>query len=411
MGDSLIQHFIDEREAKVNVITTYAETAKAENRDLSQSELETISVAKARIEALDRQIDTLAGDLSMAEDTQQRVKQLAAGQLSLSSVEYRDAGVWLFDQAHAILGGQSPIAVEARERLSRYQALSERVASHQVTSGGVNPGALPEPILADVVNLVDGSRPFVTFLGTRPVPAGPTFHRPRIVDAGLDTRVTVQAADKTELGSEEFTVARDPVTVASKATYLNLSRQWLDWAVPDGMAMVLTQLGISYARKTEQNAVDAAEASTGGVVYPMATNTDPAIFQAAVADAKLAYYTAMAERASWILMGPDGEAHLDSMVDTSKRPSFPYLNPVNSNAAMGSSGFLGLLMGLQPIVSYAVSPNVMVVGGPSSVELFEQRWETMSVVEPSVAGVQVAVGGYFAEYLPNPAAPILLEAA
>ena len=406
MPNSLVQKFLDERARNVTLIENYAEAADREERDLSEAELQTIDKTKVRIAELDTQIQALATDLAIADDVQTRVAQLAAGNAA-DALEYRDAGSWLMDQANAIVRNDS----EAQDRLARSRKLLTRVAAHMVTSGGANPGALPDPILGPLVNLVDGSRPFVSYLGTSPIPAGPTFHRPRIVDANVDTRVTVQAADKDELTSQEFSVERDDVSVASKATYLNLSKQWLDWATPDGMQMVLNQMGVSYARTTEFNAVGAAEATTATpITYAFATNTDPAVLQAAIADAKLAYYTAMGERATWLLMGPDGEAHFDSMADANKRPAFPYLTPVNSAGQMGANGFITNVQGLAPIVSYAVTAAEMYVGGPSALELYEQRWETMSVVEPSVAGVQVAVGGYFTEYAPNGAGIIPIHA-
>lgn len=402
MPDALITRLNTERAGRVQLIENYADSAQREERDLTQQELDTIGSARDRIAEIDVQIDRLAGDLSQAEDIQQRVAALAAGNAA-AAVEYRDAGEWLWDQAQAILGNRT----EARERLARHAAIQQRVAAHMVTDTGANPGAIPDPILQPLVNLVDGSRPFVSYIGPAPVPGGPTFHRPRVVDANLDSRVTIQSAEKAELTSEEFTVVRDDVTVDSKATYLNLSKQWLDWAVPDGLQMVLTQLGISYARKTEFNAVGAVEGTTATPVdYAVGTNTDPAVLQAAIAQAKYAYYQATGQRASWLLMGPDGEAHFDGLADANKRAAFPYLTPVNSTGAMGPNGFITNVQGLAPIVSYAVTPGAMYVGGPGAVELYEQRWETMSVVEPSVAGMQVAVGGYFAQYLPIADGPI-----
>ena len=72
-----------------------------------------------------------------------------------------------------------------------------RVISDQKTSD--TPGILPTPIVGQVVNLIDATRPLITSLGGAKAMAGipgSTFTRPKITQ---HTLVGVQAGEKTQL--------------------------------------------------------------------------------------------------------------------------------------------------------------------------------------------------------------------
>ena len=123
--------------------------------------------------------------------------------------EYRSAGQYVIDRWAAGVGSE-----DARERLSIY----ERAAAHQTTAD--NLGIIPEPVVGDLLNFVDYSRPLVQALGVKAVPGG-RFVRPRVTQ---HTDVAKQTAEKAELVSRKMLISRVPVTMDTFGGYVNVSK-------------------------------------------------------------------------------------------------------------------------------------------------------------------------------------------
>ena len=141
---------------------------------------------------------------------------------------------------------------EARERLETYN----RAAAHQTTAD--NPGLLPTPIVAPVVNFIDASRPLVSFLGPKQIPSN-TWVRPKVTQ---HTTVALQpGGEKQELVSQKMTIAKLTATAATYGGYVNVSRQDIDWAQPSIMDTVIGDLAAVYAKTTETVACAAAIAA------------------------------------------------------------------------------------------------------------------------------------------------------
>ena len=62
-----------------------------------------------------------------------------------------------------------------------------------------------------------------------------------------------------------------------------------------------------------------------------------------------------------------------------------------------AQGAVGSISGLPVIVSAGFDAGTMIVMSTAAVEVYEDRIGSLSVVEPSVLGVQVAYAGYFAD--------------
>jgi HK97 family phage major capsid protein len=397
---NMIQSLVEDREKAVALIQGLTDQASDEGRDLSDQDIAVIRAKQTRIGEIDGQLELLTRDIELDSEARRRIEALAGrGVLrGKGTVEYRDAGEWLYDAVLEARGDR-----EASERLKQFNRAG---AAHILTSDLT--GIVPDPILGPVLDFIDGRRPLVQALGVTPIPNGPTFHRPVLTDANLDTGVDEQVTQKTELASEKFTISRRDVAVHTYGGYVNVSRQDLDWG-QNAMQIIVNQLAKRYARKTEKAAAAVLEASTGTVAYATTTNTDPAVFQKAVYEAAAKYYTNTGELPTWIATDPTGWAHLGGLADAAKRPAFPFLAPSNAGAVLAADSFAGNPIGLRLVVSYAVTPGHFIVGGPESVTVYEQRIGTLQVVEPSVLGVQVAYAGYFAADLGNAASAIILK--
>lgn len=361
----------------------------AEGRELTEDEDRLITERQAQIEALNGEIAMLTRDIDLDAQARRRLADLdLAGATTVERMEYHSAGAYLHDYLAAHRGDTA-----ARQRL-------DRAAEHMVTDAGDTTGIVPDPILGSVLNFIDAQRPLVTALGTLPVTAGPTFHRPRLVDANVATGVAAQAADKDELASKAFTIVRDDVSLETYGGYVNVSRQLEDFSSPAALDVIVNQLATRYARTTETVVATALETTTQ--TGTLDTSTGPgAATLAALAQAAVDYYTSAGAMPTWVAMSVDVWAILSALTDAADRPLFPMSGLVNVPGGTGGvTDTAGSTAGLRWVVSYALTAGTMVVGGPATAELYERRIGTLQVVEPSVLGRQVAYAGYLGTYLP-----------
>jgi hypothetical protein len=89
-------------------------------------------------------------------------------------------------------------------------------------------------------------------------------------------------------------------------------------------------------------------------------------------------------------------------------PLFAPVNPVDSQstgftASMYGQGAMGAIGGIPVYVTggFAAAKSLMVLS-TAATEVYEDRIGSLSVVEPSVLGVQVAYAGYFVPLLLEP---------
>lgn len=137
---------------------------------------------------------------------------------------------------------------EATERI-------DRATAHQKTTD--NPGIIPRPIVGPVINNMASERPFIASITNRPLPAG-KFDRPLITQ---HVAVGVQATEKSLTESQVMTIVPLPVTAATYAGHLNISRQDIKWTSPNILNIVFEDFATMYARVTNNAAADAFAAS------------------------------------------------------------------------------------------------------------------------------------------------------
>lgn len=392
----MLKRLSDERKGKVDFIEGLTNTAADENRDLSTNELELVTRSKDRIKEIDDQINVLAVDVELTEQASARLAKLAGATTGSSgapsNVEYRTNGAYLADFIASHVG-QGEERGEAEDRLRRYH----RAAAHITTGNFV--GTFSDPLVGSLVNLINTSRPLVNALGTIPIPAGPSFRRPRLNDPNVDTGVDVQANQKDELVSKPFTLSSDNVDLSTVGGYLNLALQVVQWGVAS-VDQVISQMARRYAYKTERLTLTEIQKSTSHV--PLAAGAAADVALKAIYAAAAEVFSQTTELPTMLVTGPLGWARLGGMSSTQGVPTFPFLAPSNANGSMSADSFQGNPVGLRLVVTPAMTDDTFWVLNGASLEIYEQQLEPLQVLEPSVIGTQIALAGYCGFFRPAP---------
>jgi HK97 family phage major capsid protein len=385
--DAILAKYVAEIEDRQQLIDGVLDSANGD--DLSDEKMDLITRAKERMTFLNNQMAPLEEARRISAESSERIASIARYMTNKPAeqqpVEYRSAGAYLVDRWRAGLGEQ-----EAINRLEQYH----RAAAHQTT--GDNPGLIPSPIVAPVVNFIDSNRPLVSWLGPRQLP-GQNWSRPKVTQ---HTSVAVQSAEKAELVSQKMTITKINATAATYGGYVNVSRQDADFTQPSIMDVVVSDLAAQYAVQTEAAAFTTFDAAaTAGLALPTGANTSDQL-AASLWDAASKIYTATKGQGRVAAFMPP--AMLAAI-----GPVFPPIPAIPSQspgfaAADFSTGLVGQISGIPAYVSSGVGASRILVFSSAAAEAYEDRIGALSVVEPSVLGVQVAYAGYFT--------PLVIEA-
>jgi HK97 family phage major capsid protein len=389
----MLARFAAEIEERQTFSDGIVEAAEKEGRDLNSQEMELMTRARDRVKELDEQMQPLVERRRIGQTSQARIAEIhdlitEKEQQKPRQVEYRSAGEYALDYWRAGLGVE-----ESRQRLETFN----RAAAHQTTSD--NPGLLPEQILGPVVNFVDDARPLVSAFGPRQLPSG-SWSRPRITQ---HTAVLAQSAEKAELTSQKMTISKVPVTAVTYGGYVNVSRQDIDWTMPQVMDIVIQDLASVYAMKTEDVFGDAlvagGTAATAATTIPTGAATAAGVAGAVWAAAGLVYAATKGQGRLVLAVAPDMLGLFG--------PIFAPINPQNAQSTGFSAGnfgqgAMGAISGITVVMSAQLAAGTAFVASTAAAEVYEDRIGSLQVVEPSVLGVQVAYAGYFA--------PLVIEA-
>jgi len=386
MHDAMLARLQGELDSKRAFQDQLVEAAQTAGRDLTAQEMELYTRAKERMVELEAQLVPMRDSVRIAADSAARTAELArAFEVTSrnqarppSPVEYRSAGEFLLEQYRAGLGDR-----DAAERIELYT----RAAQHQTTAD--NAGLIPLPILGPVVSFIDANRVLVTQLGPRNMPSA-TWSRPKVTQ---HTSVAAQSAEKAELVSQKMQITKLTFNAATYGGYVNVSRQNVDFSVPGIMDIVVNDLAAEYAIQTEAAAATAFDTgSTAGLPIPTGVATVAGV-QASIWDGAQKIYNATKSVGRVIMVtGPDMLPVLG--------PLFPPVLPMNQistglSASDFSTGLVGSISGIPLYVSSGVGTQRILMLSTAAAEVYEQRVGALSVVEPSVLGVQVAYAGFF----------------
>jgi HK97 family phage major capsid protein len=379
---------------------------QVEGRDLTDAETAVLNHTRDRIQELDKQIEPLEAYEQVKAQHQATVAELPRpernGQPDRVPAQprrmdgndnvplYRTPGAFVVDYLRA--AGIMNRGQADPEAMARVQQV--RVVADQKTSDTT--GILPTPIVGPVVDLIDANRPLISSLGGAKAMAGipgTTFSRPKITQ---HTTVGVQSGEKTQLPSQKMTIA--PITF-TKGTYggtVDISRQDIDWTSPGAWDILIKDLGDVYAVQTETAVAAAFKAASTATPVVVATN-DLKGWTLALYTAAMHSYQASFMMPNRIWCSLDVWAALGSLVDVAR-----LVLPQDTTAEMGAPGtstlasFMGDLLGVPRIVVPTFAAGTCMVGNASLYEVYEEVIGLLSVIEPSILGVQVAYGGYVA---------------
>jgi uncharacterized protein len=278
----------------------------------------------------------------------------------------------------------------------KFQAMREtiRAAAPDVITTDI-PGILPLPIVQPTYNNFQGRRPVVDAVGARAMPqSGKVFIRPKVT---THTSISAQASENASLDDGTFVVTDEQVTKGTFGGYVTLSEQSIDWSTPEVIGLVLDDMARIYANSTDNKAAD--DLKTGATVTAAFGNdaTDPAQWSSFISTAAQTILSGSnGNLPTHLFVSPNMWGYLLGLVDTSDRPLFPQIGPMNAFGNLAPGQVNGVAFGLQVVVDRNFATDTVIVGDASGYEIFEQQKGAISIDVPSTLSRTLAFRGYFA---------------
>ena len=278
----------------------------------------------------------------------------------------------------------------------KFQAMREAIqaAAPNVVTNDI-PGILPLPIVQPTYNNFQGRRPVVDAVGARAMPqSGKVFIRPKVT---THTSISAQASENASLDDGTFVVTDEQVTKGTFGGYVTLSEQSIDWSTPEVIGLVLDDMARIYANATDNKAAD--DLKTGATVTAAFGNdaTDPTQWSAFISGAAQTILSGSnGNLPTHLFLSPNMWGYLLGLVDTSDRPLFPQIGPMNAFGNLAPGQVNGVAFGLQVVVDRNFATDTVVVGDASGFEIFEQQKGAISIDVPSTLSRTLAFRGYFA---------------
>ena len=416
--NKVLARLVDERERLHTSIDEVLDGAGEEDRDPSEAEKDLLTRHKARLDQLEPQIVQLAE----LEERRRDATDARALVRSRRETPEGDEGDEGGDENGEGEGGDEgakyrTFAQYARdELLVRFDKIGhlagpgvrQRAAGRlaravpKVLTSDV-PGLLPPQYIAQIMQVIDKSRPIVDAGRTINLSAG-KIQYPRITNR---PEVGVQATEKTEAGDGAMDVIMVEKVAKTFLAAANFSWQTIQWSNPDALALWFDLAAESYAQKTEADAA-ALLTIAGGLDSPpvVVESNDLAGWMAAIAAAAGAIYTATGRRADTIAMSPDVGFPLLGLVGATT-PTF-----LATGSADLSTGAYPSLGGLRYVISNGLPAASVVVGDFDALLCAETAGSPVELraVEPSIGGFEVGIIGAFLSELIEEAAFVPLTA-
>jgi len=303
------------------------------------------------------------------------------------------------------IGGDTFAKINAayREAAAAKRSVIEAAAGDQLTTD--TPGLLPVPVLGPLVQDINFVRPVVQAVGARAYPDGgasKTFVRPTIT---THTAVGTQAAELNAVTAQTMVIAANSVGKTTVAGQVTFSAQDIDFTSPAAMQLVLNDLMGEYMISTDNIAADAllAGANASGTWDGTPEDLVKSIYDAAVD---------ISNGRNWfpthMFVSPDVWGQLGQVVDSSKRPLFPFVGAgLTGQNALGNSqatSWNGNPLGLQLVVDSNFAAKTMIItrvgtGQGDAFEFYEQLRGLMSVEVPATLGRTFSYYGYVSTFV------------
>jgi HK97 family phage prohead protease len=279
----------------------------------------------------------------------------------------------------------------------KWREMSEglRAAAPNVITSDI-PGVLPLPIVQPVYNNFIGRRPVIDAIGAKAMPqGGKVFIRPEVT---THTSIGNQATENTALTQGTFVVTDNQVTKGSYGGFVTLSEQSIDWSQPEIIGLVLDDMARIYANETDNVAAD--NLRTGATVtrnFTAADLDEANVWSAWIAGAATTILSSSnGNLPTHLFLSPDMWGDLLALSDSSKRPLFPQVGPMNANGNLAPGQLNGNAFGLSVVVDRNFAAATIIIGDASGFEIFEQQKGALSIDVPSTMSRTIAFRGYLA---------------
>ena len=284
----------------------------------------------------------------------------------------------------------------------QWRAMSEvvRAAAPDIVTNDT-PGILPTPIVSPVYNNFIGRRPVVDAVGVKAMPGGgKVFIRPEVT---THTSIGASIAEQSPTAGT-LVVFNNQVTKQIFGGYVNISEADIDWTDPSILQVVLDDMGRIYANATDNYAADQLVAGVSVTqAFALADVAKPEVWAAEIAEASATILSSSnGNLPTHLFVSPDRWRNLVGLSDTSNRPLFPQVGPMNAQGNLSPTQLGGNAFGLQVVVDRNFASGVAIVGDASGYELYEQQKGTMSIESPSTLSRTIALRGYFAALMIDP---------
>ena len=340
------------------------------------------------------------------DNTEQEQNEMSEAKIEAEPIE-AEATIPTQPLLYAAAKPELPSAVDYISALIKggeaFTSMQMRVSAAAPEVGtGDTPGILPKPIIGPTYNNYVGNRPVVDAIGARAMPGGgKVFIRPEVT---THTSMAAQAAEFDTLQSGTFVVTDNQVTKGTYGGYVQISEQDLDWTDPAVLSLILDDMGRIYANATDNVAADNLVAGASNTLnFTVANIADPSEWVAWMyGAAEDVLGNSNGNLPSHLFLSPDMWAALGKLEDSSGRPLFPQVGPMNAYGQMTPAAADAVAFGLRVVVDRNFAASTVVIGDPSGFEIFEQQKGAISVENASELSRTLAWRGYFATLMIDP---------
>ena len=164
------------------------------------------------------------------------------------------------------------------------------------------------------------------------------------------------------------------------------------------ISLVLDDMGRIYANATDNVAADALVAgATVTQNFTAASNGDPSYWASWIATAAQTILSGSnGNLPTHLFLSPNYWGFLLGLSDSSDRPLFPQVGPMNAFGNLAPGQTNGNAFGLSVCVDRNFADGTVVVGDASGFEIFEQQKGAISIDVPSTLSRTIAFRGYLA---------------
>jgi HK97 family phage prohead protease len=269
-----------------------------------------------------------------------------------------------------------------------------RAAAPDVTTGDLD-GILPLPIVGPIYSGIQGLRPVCDAVGVRALPAsGKVFIVPKIT---THTSISGPQTQNTAITAGQYIVDDIQVTKDIYGGYVEVSEASIDWTAPEVLQGLIEDMAKQYALATDNAAADALLAGTSQTTGNVDV-ADPADWIAKVYACAITILSNGNYLPDHLFVSSDVFAQLGQLSDSSDRPLFPQVGPMNAFGSMNPGSRESTVFGLRLVVDTNFAAKTTIVGAASTgaFRVYETQKGSISIDNPSTLSRTVAFRGYFA---------------